>query len=287
MTDPLPGHMSIDPDERMTSFEGKTVVEVNGSRSYTERVKCFGCHTEYTRKVYDNQPARWYAPEYSWCPKCVAAGDKAWDREKERQNGLERVKVLVDAGELQPWQRDCLKSDPEKALPNIHTWADLKAIEHKYQVLSNNWFVTGPPGTGKTHAACHLMMKAIMGGATHLFISGRNLEEHLLEYKAPKEMKRRLVNATVLVLDDIETMSFSKEKVMTGFWQLLDDRSKGKTTIITTKMIARGDKEKGTRGLFEWFSEKSPNHSPGMGANALERFRPYKILNFVGESLRD
>jgi DNA replication protein DnaC len=279
MTDPLSAHTKVDPDEAMTSFEGMTVIKVNGTLSYTERVKCFECHAEYTRKVYENQPVRWYAQEYSWCPKCAAAKDKAWEREKERRAGLERVKVLVDDGKLDQWQVDCLKSDPEKALPNIHTWAELKAIEHKYQVLANNWFVTGTPGTGKTHAACHLMMKAIMGGASHLFISGRNLEEHLLEYKPPREMKHRLVYSGVLVLDDIETMSFEKHKVMTGFWQLLDDRSKGKTTIITTKLTGNG--------LFGWLSNKSPDHSPGMGANALERFRPYKILNFVGESLRD
>jgi len=269
--------------EPLVSFDGRTVHEeqIEGGpltiRFVSEDRKCHACGATFNIRMFEKTPVRLYQPPYAACSKCCKEAEMEWEQVCATNDKTDRLLRLVSDGKLRQDQLDCLQSDRRKEKGNEAVWYDMRNIDHGYQVTKTNWLILGPAGTGKTHCATMLMCKVARDYGSFLFITGARLDRHLKKFNPPESTENALLYSNVLVIDDMETITFDKESVLTGFWDLMDSR-RGRCTIITSKL--------GGQEIFEWLASKSPEHSPGMGANALDRLQPYTKLIFQGDNLR-
>lgn len=125
---------------------------------------------------------------------------------------------------------DYLPNDAKEKLSALET---LEFIKGK-----RNLILSGNPGTGKTHIAIGLGIKACMEGYKVLFCSVSSLIVKFKESKNEKTLnvlQRQLENYDLLILDELGYISFDREGGELLF-SLLSLRSERKSTIITTNL---------------------------------------------------
>lgn len=141
-----------------------------------------------------------------------------------RTAGFSQMKYLDEL------DRNELPETVRELLPRLETLEFVK--EHRNIVLYGN------PGTGKTHIAIGLAIKACMQGRTVLFTSVPHLITQIKECKSLKtlhQLELRFKKYDVVVCDDIGYVSCDKEAGELLF-NHLSLRADTKSTIITTNL---------------------------------------------------
>ncbi|MGL5272195.1 MAG: IS21-like element helper ATPase IstB, partial [Phocaeicola sp.] len=131
---------------------------------------------------------------------------------------------------LEELERDELPIEDAQILPVLET---LDFIEQGRNVV-----LYGNPGTGKTHMAIALGIKACMNGMTVLFTSVPKLLVEIREAKAQRKrltMHSRFEKYDLVICDEFGYVGCDKEAGEL-FFNLLSGRSGNKATIITTNL---------------------------------------------------
>jgi DNA replication protein DnaC len=101
---------------------------------------------------------------------------------------------------------------------------------------AQNVVLLGPPGVGKTHIATGLGVAAIQAGYRAYFITAQDLLDQirLAQIKGiPGHKQRTLVNAQLLIIDELGYVEFDKAAA-TWLFQLMCQRYERRSTIITS-----------------------------------------------------
>lgn len=104
--------------------------------------------------------------------------------------------------------------------------------------LKENIILIGTPGSGKSHYATALGIKAIMKGRSVLFISVPNLVIELREALSKHQLnmyKRKFEKYDIVILDELGYVSFDKSGTEILF-NLLSNRNDKGTIIITSNL---------------------------------------------------
>ena len=150
------------------------------------------------------------------------------------------------------------------------------------ELMNLTWLTSGRPmvligqtGVGKTYLAQAAGLRACQEGKTVLFLS----VTHWLEQQAqarqtggPLKLRERMIRPDLLILDDFGLRKFTALEAE-DFREILEERSYGKSTLITTQLP-----------LKHW-SEVIPD--PVLSEAIVDRLEgPALILNITGESYR-
>jgi len=123
---------------------------------------------------------------------------------------------------------------PENARNKLAALKSLQFIENKQNVI-----LAGNPGTGKTHLAIGLGVKACLDGYKVLFANVASLITQLKESRSEKVLRRMENNFEkydLVICDEFGYISFDKEGAELLF-SLLSLRSERRSTIITTNLV--------------------------------------------------
>jgi len=138
-----------------------------------------------------------------------------------------------------------------------------------------NIVMIGNPGTGKTHLAISLGLKACASGYSVKFHTAASLATELVEaseYKRLTKIEKYLAKVDLLILDELSYLSFNRHQSDLLF-KVISDRSEKGSVIITTNLE------------FSKWTELFDN--PTMVAALVDRitFRSH-VLNMNGDSYR-
>jgi DNA replication protein DnaC len=193
---------------------------------------------------------------------------KEFDRRHEnaKQNRVRRA-----AFPYKKYLEDIVVEDlPEDAQKKFKTLSSLDFIESGQNVI-----MAGNPGTGKTHMAIGLGIKACLAGYKVFFCTVPSLINQLKESRSEKTLRafeNRFEKYDLVVADELGYISFDKEGSELLFTQL-SLRAGRKATIITTNLS------------FERWNEIF--HDPVLTAAMVDRLthKAY-IVNMNGNSFR-
>lgn len=131
---------------------------------------------------------------------------------------------------LEELETDCLPSGIKTRLPDL---MNLDFVRN-----GQNLILTGNPGTGKTHIAIGLGIKACQQGYRVLFISLPNLVTELREAytgKALLDFEKRFEKYDLVIVDELGYVSFNREGADLLF-NCLSRRALSRSTIITSNL---------------------------------------------------
>ncbi len=133
----------------------------------------------------------------------------------------------------------------------------------------------GQPGTGKSHIASAIGLKAIYAGKTVYWSSLKRLSEEIIRAKAKNELSllfKKILSSNLWILDDWGVVSLSRE-VSEEVFDLLDRRTFSTAMILTSN-----------RDVDEW---PEVFVDPVLASAAIDRiFDRAKVTVFKGKSYR-
>lgn len=193
---------------------------------------------------------------------------KEWD--KRQQSGQES-RIRIAEFPYKKYLEDISVDDlPEDARKKFKTLTSLEFIQDRQNII-----LAGNPGTGKTHLAIGLGIKACIEGYRVLFTTVPLLVNQLKESRSQKILRafgNKFAKYDLVIADELGYISFDKEGSELLFTHL-SLRSGRKSTIITTNLS------------FERWSEIF--HDPVMTAAMVDRLthKSY-LINMNGNSFR-
>ena len=193
---------------------------------------------------------------------------KEWELREEngKQNRIRRAQFPMKKL-LEDLKREELPADARKH------WKELETLEFIEE--GRNVILAGSPGTGKTHIAIGLGIKACNAGYKVLFSTVPMLINQLKESRSQKtltSLENKYEKYDVIIADELGYISFDKEGGELLFTHL-SLRAERKSTIITTNLS------------FERWEEIF--HDPIMANAMIDRLthKSY-VLNMNGNSYR-
>lgn len=160
--------------------------------------------------------------------------------------------------------------NPDIDQEKIEELATLEFVEKNQIAL-----FLGKPGTGKTHLALAIALKAVERGNRVFCTSVKKLTSQILEARATNSLDklfRRILSARLWILDDWGVVSLN-QIVAEEVFDLLDRRIGSNALLLTSN-----------RDVDEW---PQVFHEPVIASAAIDRlFETAHILTFTGKSYR-
>ncbi len=205
------------------------------------------------------------------CPTCEKCGDTGkvatGDCECFKGYVFEYIAGRLSAGDDVDFasSKEFAKGYPE--LWKFYDYAE-KFCEKYPEVTKKVLILKGEVGTGKSHLAKGMLGKLIAKGASGLFVSAFNMEEVFVKNllnatsfnpnQTVADEHNILMNADVLVVDDLGAEIVHTEKVKPYYINLMETRiSNGKLTIFTTNLSDNAIKERYGERFFSRLTSKA------------------------------
>ena len=151
-------------------------------------------------------------------------------REESKKKGLVRKAHFPTLKYLEDLERNELPEDMALALPELESLNFIKE--------GRNVILYGNPGTGKTHCAIGLAIKACLAGYNVLYTSIPHLLTNIKECESEKKLgklQKKFEKYDLVVCDEFGYKSFDKEGAEALF-NHISLRAGLKSTIITTNL---------------------------------------------------
>jgi DNA replication protein DnaC len=194
-------------------------------------------------------------------------------KQKQTDCAKERFKYVYDNNHMPLEFKEIrkFKSDPEIMKVNPEAWSIFKNPG-----IESNYWVTGPPGTGKTYwAVCVLnwYIFYLQNAAVLPVTAFRGL---CSDWDRTKSFKPYM-DAKILLIDDIDKIRWNYME-LEALYMILDKRHNTKRrTIITSNLDPKLVRD-------AWCARVPENET--IAAAIIDRMLPMKRLVFEGESLR-
>lgn len=187
-------------------------------------------------------------------------------KEKRLQARIRRSRVP----ELKSLETFDWEFNPLVSRDKIEDIASLEFIKNSEIVL-----LLGQPGTGKSHLASAIGLKAIYNGSNVYWTSLKRLSEDIIKAKEKNELSllfKRILSSNLWILDDWGVVSLSRE-VSEEVFDLLDRRKYSTAMILTSN-----------RDISEW---PEVFVDPVLASAAIDRiFDRANVTIFKGKSYR-
>lgn len=187
-------------------------------------------------------------------------------KEKRLQSRIRRSKIP----ELKSLEQFDWKFNQSINKEKIDEIAELDFIKNSEIVL-----FLGQPGTGKSHIASAIGLKAIYSGSNVYWTSLKRLSEDIIKAKEKNELSvlfKKILNSNLWILDDWGVVSLSRE-VSEEVFDLLDRRKYSTAMILTSN-----------RDISEW---PEVFVDPVLASAAIDRiFDRANVTIFKGKSYR-
>lgn len=173
------------------------------------------------------------ATEYNWGYRkffCTLLSNEVEQRIENRKYQKIRNAAFPQMKYLQELELEELPAEGRNLLPEFATLSFIKE--------GRNIVMYGNPGTGKTHIAIGLGIKACMEGFTVYFTTVQRLLTQIREAKAEKTLQSleyKFKKYDLVICDEMGYVSFDKEGAEMLFSHL-SLRSGSRATIITTNL---------------------------------------------------
>ena len=204
-------------------------------------------------------------PQFDWVSELL---EREIDARKERAliNRIRRAQ-FPRVSSIEEFDFE-FNPDIDKA--KILELASLQFLENKQIAL-----FLGKPGTGKTHLALAIGIKAVEQGHNVFCSSVKKLAMQIIKAKAQNQLDRlfrKILSARLWILDDWGVVSM-KPEISEEVFDLLDRRVDSNALILTSN-----------RDVDEW---PQVFHEPVIAAAAIDRiFDRAQIITFNGKSFR-
>lgn len=187
-------------------------------------------------------------------------------KEKRLQSRIRRSRIP----ELKSLEQFDWKFNPQINKEKIEDVAQLEFVKNSEIVL-----FLGQPGTGKSHIASAIGLKAIYSGNNVYWTSLKRLSEDIIKAKEKNELSllfKKILNSNLWILDDWGVVSLSRE-VSEEVFDLLDRRKYSTAMILTSN-----------RDISEW---PEVFVDPVLASAAIDRiFDRANVTIFKGKSYR-
>lgn len=219
------------------------------------------------------------------CPKCgkksdwPGACDACVDAFDKRLSRLERTQAIqrsIWCGYLFPGWRiagwEISKIEVEEI--NVLAWSELRGWNGQA-----NLYLWGPPGVGKTFGAQIAITKFALD--TGFTIAGDTLSmiiQDVNSWNEPRYRAQRMLAAHVLLLDDIDKVTWSPRN-LEAFQHIMDRREKcGGRTVVTSNVSPTG--------FAQILKAACPPDNTSFAEAILSRFNPCTKIELFGVSQR-
>lgn len=234
---------------------------------------CFSC--EACGVVIECDNARRYDGKVVLCPTC-GAGYFQERREERKRFFMDRYRDLVGRGLIREnfLAAGFQNSDKEVEILNPQAWRTAREWPR-----SQNLYIHGPVGTGKSFLALCALRKAFVdfNGHSVAEVSGRRFCKASDRFDEGGGMFHEWRRAKVLLIDDMDKADWNPAR-LSALWEILDDRMVcGRRTVVTANVAPAAIRD---------MLRQQAGSNTSMADAALDRLKPCTTIELKGKSLR-
>jgi DNA replication protein DnaC len=242
---------------------------------------CPDCGDPYEVALDTSQPPEFvsvYRDLAVYCDTCVGARVKAMEREKlidalrHRFDGLRRHGLVTSRIRETSFAR----SNPDVEAINPDAWKSARECPE-----SQNIYIWGAVGVGKTYMALCALREAFVGGSSVAEVTARRFTQETDRFESQHSLLPHWCRIGVLLIDDLDKTLWTYRSI-NALWELLDRRSSERLRTIVTANCDLGDLAR----ILEAKAKDGDYSNASMARAALDRLKPMTVIQMKGRSLR-
>lgn len=161
---------------------------------------------------------------------------------------------------------------------NLAAWCEVRGW---YRVGEKNLFLYGSIGVGKTWAARACLREAFVRGKSIAEVTARRMCKIGEQFQEGKHLMPAWKSAHVLLIDDIDKVAWTQERVDI-LWEVLDARTTSKKRTIVCSNLDSGPLLEALKAACTHQGQRNESHALA----AMDRLKPVTKIAFSGASQR-